>query len=91
MYVLQIALAKPIAFDPSKHLVFHQDRLAGGPEGTARVPPTVDRRNCGVHDMEQSVLVKHTIDTGDTRPIRLPLRWFPISKQQPEQGDGVML
>ncbi len=37
--------------------------------------------------MGRTGLVKHTIDTGDQRPIRLPPRCLPIAKQEIEQDE----
>ena len=39
----------------------------------------------GPTDMGSTSLVKHTIDTGDQRPMRLPPRRLPIAKQGIEQ------
>ncbi len=39
----------------------------------------------GPTDMGRTGLVKHTIDTGDQRPIRLPPRRLPITKQEIEK------
>ncbi len=33
-------------------------------------------------DMGRTGLAKHTINTGDQRPVRLPLRRLPIAKQE---------
>ena len=38
----------------------------------------------GPEDIGLTDLVEHTIDTGDSRPIRLPPRRLPITKQQYE-------
>ncbi len=35
----------------------------------------------GPTDMGRTGLVKHTIDTGDQRPVRLPPRCLPIAKK----------
>ncbi len=37
--------------------------------------------------MGRTGLVKHTIDTGDQRPVRLPPRRLPIAKQEIEQEE----
>ncbi len=39
----------------------------------------------GPTDMGRTGLVKHTIDTGDQRPVRLPPRRLPIAKQEIER------
>ena len=39
----------------------------------------------GLTDMGRTGLVKHTIDTGDQRPIRLSPRQLPITKQEIEK------
>ena len=41
----------------------------------------------GPEDIGLTDQVKHTIDTGDSRPIRLPPRRLPISKQQCEEEE----
>ena len=41
----------------------------------------------GPTDMGRTGLVKHTIDTGDQRPIRLPPRRLPITKQEIEKEE----
>ncbi len=41
----------------------------------------------GPTDMGRMGLVKHTIDTGDQRPIRLPPRRLPITKQEIEKEE----
>ena len=41
----------------------------------------------GPTDMGRTGLVKHTIDTGDQRPIRLPPRRLPITKQEVEKEE----
>ncbi len=41
----------------------------------------------GPTDMGRTGLVKHTIDTGDQRPICLPPRRLPIAKQEIEQEE----
>ncbi len=41
----------------------------------------------GPTDMGRTGLVKHTIDTGDQRPIYLPPRCLPIAKQEIEQEE----
>ncbi len=41
----------------------------------------------GPTDMGRTGLVKHTIDTGDQRPVRLPKRRLPIAKQEIEKGE----
>ncbi len=38
----------------------------------------------GPTDMGQIGLVKHTIDTGDQQPVRLPPKCLPIAKQETE-------
>ncbi len=38
-------------------------------------------------DMRRTGLVRHTIDTGDQRPIHLPPRHLPIAKQEIEQEE----
>ncbi len=38
----------------------------------------------GPTDMGRTGLVKHTIDTGDQRPVKLPPRRLPIAKQELE-------
>ena len=41
----------------------------------------------GPEDVGLTDMVEHTIDTGDSRPIRLPPRRLPISKQQCEADE----
>ncbi len=41
----------------------------------------------GPTDMGRTGLIKHTIDTGDQRPVRLPPRRLPIAKQEIEQEE----
>ncbi len=41
----------------------------------------------GPTDMGRTGLVKHTIDTGDQRPIQLPPRRLPITKQEIEKEE----
>ena len=41
----------------------------------------------GPTDMGRTGLVKHTIDTGDQRPVRLPPRRLPIAKQEIEREE----
>ncbi len=41
----------------------------------------------GPTDMGRTGLVKHTIDTGDQRPVRLPPRRLPITKQESEKEE----
>ena len=41
----------------------------------------------GPEDMGQTDLVTHTIDTGEHRPIRLPPRRLPITKQDVEKAE----
>ena len=41
----------------------------------------------GPEDVCLTDMVEHTIDTGDSRPIRLPPRRLPISKQQCEADE----
>ncbi len=41
----------------------------------------------GPTDMGRTGLVKHTIDTGDQRPIWLPPRRLPITKQEIEKEE----
>ena len=41
----------------------------------------------GPTDMGRTGLVKHTIDTGDQRPVRLPPRRLPITKQEIEKEE----
>ncbi len=41
----------------------------------------------GPTDMGRTGLVKHTIDTGDQRPIRLPPHGLPITKQEVEKEE----
>ncbi len=41
----------------------------------------------GPTDMGRTGLVKHTIDTGDQRPVRLPPRRLPIAKQEIEKEE----
>ena len=38
----------------------------------------------GPEDMGSTTYVEHTIDTGDSRPIRMPPRRLPIAKQDCE-------
>ena len=46
-----------------------------------------DLFSSGPTDMGRTGLVKHTIDTGDQRPIRLPPRRLPITKQEIEKEE----
>ncbi len=41
----------------------------------------------GLDDMECTDLVTHSIDTGEHRPIRLPPRRLPITKQEVEKAE----
>ncbi len=41
----------------------------------------------GPTDIRRTGLVKHTIDTGDQRPVRLPPRRLPIAKQEIEREE----
>ena len=38
--------------------------------------------SAGDHDLGQTSLVEHTIDTGDSRPVKVPPRRIPIHKRQ---------
>ncbi len=46
-----------------------------------------DVSSSGPTDMGRTGLVKHTIDTGDQRPVRLPPQCLPIAKQEIEREE----
>ncbi len=60
-------------------------------ESAAAIYEDRDVFSSGPTDMGRTGLVKHTIDTGDQRPIRLPPRRLPITKQDIEKEVQKML
>ncbi len=66
----------------SEDLTLHQRE-----ELAAAIYEFRDVFSSGATDMGRTGLVKHTIDTGDHRPIRLPPRCLPIAKQEIEQEE----
>ncbi len=69
----------PLMEEVSKDLILHQKA-----DLAAAIYEFRDVFSSGSTDMG---LVKHTIDTGDQRPIQLPSRRLPIGKQEIEQDE----
>ncbi len=73
---------QPLMEGVSEDLTLHQQE-----ELAAEIYEFQDVFSSGPMDMGRTGLVKHTIDTGDQRPIRLPPRHLPIAKQEIEQEE----